>query len=1295
MDNIIKNLDDFTICLGQYENDKANLLFWLQVLIKKVKGKIYIINFSKVSVTEFAHKCRKKWDEDDFVDKYSFDKKVVFEENLSCSMDFIYSYAENINIDDYILLIGAEKLVPYSECKKVINTKYNGLTINASLMQDEDWKTFCLWLDKFYGDFQQKLQGIIVNIGVDKNTKPIILSLLNKSENMSIISSEPLENKKSSNNIIKIFYDKITECKYDEMIEFLDENKNEVDNITYVIMLSQVYAYFGLRTKAIKLLEENYDSLPNESKKLLVDLSYLENGKKSECKEILDEIFKEDRFLKDLMPSILRVYDEDSDDIKEKWIDIALKIDPNNPKVIEYYGNWLSHKKKYADASKVFRNLRVILNNQYYEIVARINDILSNPPQSLLDIERYILQAVQEYPELHNEAIFRLVIYFREISKSEYITYNLLNNIDYNYDEELIYKLLNVKLDILSDIVSASKALGKLKPHTKENHAKKINIERIKCIKKSINTLAKQPKGYIDWRRFIDNCQSQNGWSEVVYCELGTCIGQLDELDLNRLVNNSFIRKVESCSDDEKIYLGIKLLRRIKTGEFYECNVDDVIIGLLKYAEIEHSEEGKLWVRYYASIIYSLRGNVQLANNYALTILEYYNIVSKKNKDVCILLGVMSWANSQFRIGREIEGIICVMSCIEYIAKVNEIYPVLEEGLNIVGRFFLDNKSIEEKKDKEHIAAILKSLSRYNKSLVVSGSFMSNSLEELANKLKDKIFNCREKDIEWAGDITNLIAIYIKKREETKAVELIRDNYKQIIELYKTRMDLRYKLAENWAQILFLGVAPSIETYTIAKELLEVAIKDIESKRNVYHKEERAIIGDVSKKIYKMYIEITTLMANTIGMKTISKNQQLKILESSLIKISPRAILEQKKYNQEKVINKIVADKESEFLKLKEQYNILYKKNLGISDELNNLASKIEKLQEYLKLNHPYYRPLPKLEEISFEEIKNVLKDAEVFYQYIRLDIMIIEILITSKKIEISHQLLDVEVIDKSLTKLNEGIYKDDANISEEIKILSKYFGNQIIGYCKNNEVNKIYVMPDISLGTYNLNMCKYDDVSLIDKTKSIINILDYNVLRNKKDSLDCDNIVNRIFGNENDGNLKLINSSLQKNINENFYIVDNIDDEIDTLRKVISDTKADTLLLYGHGVSDPNGDNISGSLGIQGKRKIIHVGNIVSDLNAIKNIVLISCKGGVPLNTNLESSTGSWAELFESFKGNIIMCKWDINTESSIFIIEKILTHIKIERLKLSESLILAIREAKDKYKNPSYWAGIELWMN
>lgn len=1295
MNDVMMKIDNYLVSLGEYGFEETDMIFLLQTYINRVRGRIHIINFSRANIVKIVEAIGVKWNETKFIDRDRFNKCIFIVDNLSCSFEWVYSYIKSLSGDDYVFIIGAERLLPYSETKNIINTEFNGLTINAKMMQDADWKTFCFNLDNLYYDFQDKVQGIIVNIGVDHNTREIILSELEKSDNMSIAGLVNIENNENRNIIINTFYDKLNDSSYDELVQFLNSKKDKLSDKDYIIMLVQLYLKFGIANKAINLLSENYSMLSNKEKKLLADLLSREKNKNEDCKKILEEIFEDDKYLDDLMPSILRAYEKESDDIKVKWITIALEIDPENPKVLEHYANWLSNKKRYKEASMVFRKLKYQLKNQYYEIVARINDILDNPLEDSLDVERYVLQAVQDYPELHNEAILRLVIYFKDFVKSEYITYKLLNRIDYKYDEKLIYQLLNIKLEMLKDVVVASKALGKLKPNSKENHAEKINVERIKCLIKSIVTLAKYNKGYLDWRRFIDDCQSNKGWRDSVYGELIMYLDKLNKLDIKSIKNNSFISKVENCTEDNKAYLCIKLLRKIRTGEFHEEDVDSIIIGVLKYAEIINDEDIKLWGRYYASIIYSLRGGEQDANNYAISIFEYYNRVSPEKRDLCILLGLMAWANSQFRIGREIEGIICVMSCIVHIENIDEIYPILEEGLNIIGRFFSDNSEIIKSKDKVHICSALSRLSIYNKSLEFVASFISNSLDELIDRLNKKIHNYGQKDIEWAGNLTNLIGAYIKRKEKEKAANLIIENYNELIEAYKARMDLRYKAVTNWAEILFFTKTPNKQNYEIIINLIKVAINDIENKRNIFHKGERAVIGDISKKIYRMYIEVVTLMANIPEVKTITEEEYIKEIEKCVNMLSLRSVIEQKKYNMNKTVDKVTFDKEREYLTLVEEYNILYKKTEGESIYLNDMGFKIEELLNYLKLNHPHYKALPNAGEIGFNEIKKSLKDKELFYQYMKLNIMNIEIIITNSIVNIRYQLIDSEELEANLKNLNEGVYKDNVDIEENIRIISKYFGKELIEYSKEHEVERIYVMPDLSLGVYNLNMCNYDGEFLMDKVKSIINILDYDVIKTERYSLHCDKIANRIFGNERDYNLKLINDFLENNIDEKFYVIENMDDSIDTLTKYINEKNVNSVFLYGHGINDPNGECLGGALGIQGKRELIRINNIIEQMSIVQNIVLISCRGGVPLNSDLESSTGSWAELFEAFNGNIVICRWDVNTKASIFIMEKMINYIRQYKLRLDEALTLSIRDARDKYGNSVYWAGIEFWMN
>ncbi len=107
-------------------------------------------------------------------------------------------------------------------------------------------------------------------------------------------------------------------------------------------------------------------------------------------------------------------------------------------------------------------------------------------------------------------------------------------------------------------------------------------------------------------------------------------------------------------------------------------------------AEVMGDNTFRIWWRYYISIIASLSGKHQDSNNFALSIFEYYSRVGDDLQNICLYLGMIAWGNSQYRAGRHTEGIACILASARYIEITNEVYPFLEEGVNILGRYLLD-----------------------------------------------------------------------------------------------------------------------------------------------------------------------------------------------------------------------------------------------------------------------------------------------------------------------------------------------------------------------------------------------------------------------------------------------------------------------------------------------------------------------------------------------------------------------------------------------------------------------------
>lgn len=150
-------------------------------------------------------------------------------------------------------------------------------------------------------------------------------------------------------------------------------------------------------------------------------------------------------------------------------------------------------------------DLKKITKNNYYDLVERMNRLLDNPSKDFMENIDYSLKYTLNNPDEYNDALYRLCLYYQTKKPSDYITYALLNRINFAADIHSQIPLLKLKARILQDIFSAKRALGKLKPEKKDSHRNIIGKERIKFVVKSVPTFSKVEKGYLEWGNFMIN----------------------------------------------------------------------------------------------------------------------------------------------------------------------------------------------------------------------------------------------------------------------------------------------------------------------------------------------------------------------------------------------------------------------------------------------------------------------------------------------------------------------------------------------------------------------------------------------------------------------------------------------------------------------------------------------------------------------------------------------------------------------------------------------------------------------
>lgn len=1298
MENI--PFDNFTINLDVSRKVEWSTGFLFNMLLDNVRNNIHIINYTSLDLDKLINKYNSDFNKDE----PDIRQKIVIAKDIPMNFVSLETYAENLSVDDYLFIIGGERLISFSKTSSIISTKFNGRNANLHFMDYENWGVFVDEIDKLYGDMQKSLQGIFFNICVDIKSRDLFLELSEESGNFSITCIELSNQNEDYEKLQRELFEKFEGSSLSEIINLLESNKSKLEDNTYRYMKALAYMHQGNISEAKKILESNYENLRNEEKLILADLLTTIN-EKERAKEILDELFQSDKYHKGLLQAILRL-NEDSDNLtKKKWIDISLKLDPLNPVIKEYHGNWLSNNGDYLGAAKVFREIRDIMDfSPYYELVARINDLLDASPKST-EAQSYIFSIIDENPKLKNEANYRLSKFLIDHKNSYFTAYSVLKQSDMEIGEPRTIEIAKLKFEILTDVVKGSEALRKLKPFKRERDANLLRDERAETLLKCIPVLATSFTGYLSWRAFISDSQLDDNWKESMFIQLKEKILKVPIDNFDDKLDHSYIKKIEDRWNSSKVYEGLKLLRKIKSGEFLiEGNfkdLDEFINVILTVSELYGDIPSQLWSRYYLSVILSQKGETQLANNIALSIFEYYpRVKDKKIKSLSIYLGLTAWGNSQYRIGREVEGIACIISTLQLAQQLNEFVPFVEEGVNIVARFLSDNKKIINKDDKYLINNFVNSFNSYNNSIGHVLHFINGTSDSIINDLENDVKLAKTKDLGWGGKVVNLVSAYMENERADAAIRLLEEYGDKALEKLSGRIDLRYKVILNWAQIYFFHVSNE-NAIKKAITLLEKGMEDIEHRRSVHHKEERASVGKASEDIYRFYIQLCSLL---FGIGGISSNDRILMqekIESVLPKMNPRSIIEQKKYNITKEITLEMEELVRRKSILTEEYNSLFEKNRTNFELINDKAKEIEIITNKLIDMHPYYKPLPNHETINFKNIQSLLGEKEVFYQYIVTPMTVITLLITKESIELKTKLISLDSEDIiELSKQFSYLIQDDDNHDKEIENLthniSRAIADELINHIKLKEISRVYLMQDFKMGLFPILITNIDDSYIIDRVESIINIIDYTLIGDKH-SLEKDffSVANRIIGKPTDISLKTINEWLITKKDNDFIVLDNNSDDTSNLSELASSDYVNTVIVYGHGVTDPKASPIDGAQGIEGQKGLIRLDEIVNKLQNVENLILISCRGGSPYSESPENSTGTWANMLEGFNGNIISCKWDVPTKSSVFIVDEIINQIKHKKVSIDKAVINAQKKAKLKYDNPMYWAGIEFWKN
>jgi hypothetical protein len=359
---------------------------------------------------------------------------------------------------------------------------------------------------------------------------------------------------------------------------------------------------------------------------------------------------------------------------------------------------------------------------------------------------------------------------------------------------------------------------------------------------------------------------------------------------------------------------------------------------------------------------------------------------------------------------------------------------------------------------------------------------------------------------------------------------------------------------------------------------------------------------------------------------------------------------------------------------------------------------RLKEIQKILIEKHPWYKSLPLLGSITVDQLQTKLDVREVVYQVVIGEMWSASIILTRSKIFFDIARIgrgDVERLVKSVSEYILAMPNDKMDMNEfynSMDILSKKLFGALTDFLKENDINRVYLCSDVTLGMFSLSLVRVEGDWLIERINSIHNITTPSELLG--DGLKSEpkyDVRSFLFGPDTDRAISKITTWQQKKDISKNIIVDKLDtskpsDETQRLNSV----KPYIAFIAGHGVHDTI--DHGGAIFFQGKKERVSARDLKPILETCECAIVLSCSGGQPVSRQPESREGIWAGIIGAGLKSAILCTWDVDVEATLGIIEYVL---KFDRSKFSTVLCEVkrgmIRSAD--YSNPYYWAGVEYW--
>lgn len=1172
----------------------------------------------------------------------------------------------------YILyVLGMERLVPNIGKRAAVEMDFIGRTSRLHYEEEEDWELFCEKLDRWYEKAVKSLGGLMVFLSISLETEQKITACLEKSNNMSICACRY---EGDGYSIQRELMDAITSRKYtiSQIKEMIEAKRGILGESICRYMKAVSCKIAGDLQSAINILQEvDMKELDTHEKLLLADCCYMDR-RGSESLEMLEELYEEEPYTRGLAVTLIRA--SQGTEKEEKWIETLYQRFPEDMGVLEAYGSLKSRNGENETAAQIFRKIsghQTGYYENYYELVARMNDIINENMREKEIVWQYLYSVIDKEPQLNNEAVLRAVNYFKNAADDREAALDMMGHANMSIDEPKAEELITLKMELLKDAKTAGKG----------NKCEAL-LEAMTILCCSGETV------YSRWRDYMDS-MSMSEWREALYLKLLNMIPQFEDINYDEEIRDFTLMNGNEA---------LRLLT-INNGDMGEGKslTNDELIEMLRGTKIRAKEEGgdkdEPWSDYYGSLIFAYRAEYQRANNYALTLFQSAKMYKdRRAQKLSGYLGLLAWGNSQYRQNRKEEGVACILSGFLMAVETGIYIPFLENAIPVLTLFLIEECEIGRSKEKEAVKKFAKTFSEY--SPFVADYFRDDDLvavirEEL-QQLESR--NCdSEVKMRSAIRIVNCIS-RLSQNDIVKAVEIVRQYGDAILDVVKDRKDAIDKALILFSQILMSESKGERDIKQIY-DYINCAINYVEEKRNVFHQEERTGISQEASMIYRVYMKFLVVQ------KILGKNilPDGKSGEEELFfcvqRILPRTLEEQNIYNNECQVTKEEEEQFQRYIELLDHYYIQKRNNNEDKEALLKVERELEKQINMLKDSHPYFQPLSQFNTYSIGQVQDRLCEDEALIHSVVLDNSLIIILISKKKHDII--IKTTNNFTEQLALYNK-MWETGGN-QEKCRELSDHITNiffsTVYEFMKENQLKRVFIIPDFTIGSYSLAASRCNNEYLMDIVESVIHIANYNVLWRRAQRPVPEKIYNRIYGDDLDAALQQIRKWLH-NVCNQYKCMSLLNDNNNFC---LSEKEVNAYIVYGHGVHrGRQQDAVNGAVGIWSDNHIIALKDILKsvDTQNLNYFILMSCSGGIPVGQDPERDQGSWLQMIERLRGGIISCHWDVKVEAVCCFLTELLNELGTKG-GMDTVFLKAIKATRQSYSDLEDWAGFEYWEN